>query len=170
MQLINSPFSSQATASCTAGWAKPLLIEISFKQKYYYRLLLNKSGSQTATRQISKEERDWRCEGWEVAKDCKVGVIRVVNVEAGGEGEGGGEQRADKIVDSVEDGPIAVLLDTSVKGVGGGAGVTFDWEVAKRVQTYGLPVIVAGGLEPENVRALHKIKIGVIGERKYIGF
>ncbi|GMI47937.1 hypothetical protein TrCOL_g4875 [Triparma columacea] len=95
-------------------------------------------------------------EGWEVAKDCKVGVIRVVNVEAGGEGEGGREQRADKIVDSVEDGPIAVLLDTSVKGVGGGAGVTFDWEVAKRVQAYGLPVIVAGGLEPDNVRACVK--------------
>ena len=77
----------------------------------------------------------------------------------GGREKRGEGQKADKIVDSVEDGPIAVLLDTSVKGVGGGAGVTFDWEVAKRVQTYGLPVIVAGGLEPEKVRALHKIKI-----------
>jgi hypothetical protein len=65
-------------------------------------------------------------------------------------------QRADKIVDSVEDGPIAVLLDTSVKGVGVGVGVTFDWEVAKRVQADGLPVIVAGGLELENVRACVK--------------
>lgn len=56
-----------------------------------------------------------------------MGVIRVVNVEAGGGREKRGEgQKADKIVDSVEDGPIAVLLDTSVKGVGGGAGVTFD--------------------------------------------
>jgi len=40
--------------------------------------------------------------------------------------------------------------------VGGGAGVTFDWEVAKRVQAYGLPVIVAGGLDAENVRGMVK--------------
>jgi hypothetical protein len=47
MQLINSPFSSQATASCTAGWAKPLLIGISFKQNYYivYCYMLYKAGS-----------------------------------------------------------------------------------------------------------------------------
>jgi phosphoribosylanthranilate isomerase len=43
-----------------------------------------------------------------------------------------------------------------VKGVGGGAGVTFDWSVAKRVQDHGLPVIVAGGLEPGNVRGCVK--------------
>ena len=63
---------------------------------------------------------------------------------------------------------MCVLLDTSVKGVGsGGTGKTFDWGIAKNVSanssktngkgsSYGkssgdVPVVMAGGLTPENV-------------------
>ncbi len=47
----------------------------------------------------------------------------------------------------------ALLLDTSLKGTTGGTGVTHDWSVsADIVRTVSIPVILAGGLNPENVR------------------
>lgn len=42
------------------------------------------------------------------------------------------------------------LLDSSVHGKFGGAGVKFDWEIAKRASAYG-KVILAGGLTPGNI-------------------
>lgn len=50
----------------------------------------------------------------------------------------------------------ALLLDTAVKGShSGGTGATFDWQVVKKVQDeWGVPVIVAGGLEAGNVAEL----------------
>ena len=52
---------------------------------------------------------------------------------------------------------MSLLLDTSVKGVGsGGTGKTFDWGIAANVQPKSdsatVPVIMAGGLHPENVK------------------
>ena len=48
---------------------------------------------------------------------------------------------------------MAILLDTSIKGAkeGGGTGVTFDWSIAESLQSLGLPVIIAGGLNPDNI-------------------
>lgn len=43
----------------------------------------------------------------------------------------------------------ALLLDTKVPGVPGGSGRPFPWGLAREVQ--GMPVILAGGLTPENV-------------------
>ncbi len=46
----------------------------------------------------------------------------------------------------------AILLDTSVKGLVGGTGRTHDWEISRRiVKLSNGPVILAGGLNPENV-------------------
>jgi phosphoribosylanthranilate isomerase len=42
------------------------------------------------------------------------------------------------------------LLDSQVKGKYGGTGVTFDWSLARQVAE-SFPVIMAGGLTPENV-------------------
>lgn len=42
------------------------------------------------------------------------------------------------------------LLDSSVKGRYGGTGITFDWSLARQVAAQ-FPVIIAGGLTPENV-------------------
>jgi len=47
----------------------------------------------------------------------------------------------------------AVLLDARVDGQFGGTGQTFDWALARDAQRFGKPVIVSGGLTPENVGA-----------------
>jgi phosphoribosylanthranilate isomerase len=45
------------------------------------------------------------------------------------------------------------LLDAWVKGAEGGTGETFDWSIAREaVKTLSSPVILAGGLNPGNVR------------------
>jgi phosphoribosylanthranilate isomerase len=45
----------------------------------------------------------------------------------------------------------AVLLDAYVEGAHGGTGKTFDWDLARPVVQAGLPVLLSGGLTPENV-------------------
>lgn len=42
------------------------------------------------------------------------------------------------------------LLDTYVHGMAGGTGRTFDWGLARKASAFG-PVILSGGLDPENV-------------------
>ena len=44
-----------------------------------------------------------------------------------------------------------ILLDTKVEGKAGGTGKTFDWGIAARAASFGKPVILSGGLNPENV-------------------
>jgi phosphoribosylanthranilate isomerase len=44
-----------------------------------------------------------------------------------------------------------ILLDTKVEGKAGGAGKTFDWNIAAAASAYGRPIILAGGLNPDNV-------------------
>ena len=46
----------------------------------------------------------------------------------------------------------AYLLDTFDPQLRGGTGKTFDWSLARKAAPYG-PIIVAGGLKPENVGA-----------------
>ncbi len=46
----------------------------------------------------------------------------------------------------------AILLDTYVSGLPGGTGQVFDWSLAKKAKTFGLPIILAGGLRPDNVK------------------
>ncbi|MHB9110532.1 MAG: phosphoribosylanthranilate isomerase [Armatimonadota bacterium] len=48
-------------------------------------------------------------------------------------------------------GACAFLLDAKVKGMHGGTGRTVDWTLAREAATFGPPIILAGGLNPENV-------------------
>jgi len=48
--------------------------------------------------------------------------------------------------------PALPLLDTKVAGAYGGTGQTFDWSAVARVSRW-RPLVVAGGLTPENVGA-----------------
>lgn len=43
------------------------------------------------------------------------------------------------------------LLDTYKKGVSGGTGETFDWQLAIRAKSLCKPLILSGGLSPSNV-------------------
>ena len=45
----------------------------------------------------------------------------------------------------------AILLDTYVKGILGGTGKTFNWDIAKRIVSSGYKVFLAGGIDPDNV-------------------
>ena len=49
-----------------------------------------------------------------------------------------------------------LLLDTQVEGKIGGTGITFDWQLAIEAKKHGL-VILAGGLNPENIDAAVKM-------------
>ncbi len=44
----------------------------------------------------------------------------------------------------------ALMFDARVKGQFGGTGATFDWHLAKNIE---MPLILAGGLDPDNVGA-----------------
>lgn len=45
----------------------------------------------------------------------------------------------------------AFLLDSYHPELAGGTGTTFDWELAVAAKMFGRPVILSGGLNPENV-------------------
>ncbi|MEO8194408.1 MAG: phosphoribosylanthranilate isomerase [Gemmatimonadales bacterium] len=71
----------------------------------------------------------------------------VVPVERDGSGLPDGWRELADVVD-------ALLLDTSVRGVSGGSGQSFDWHaVAPDVEeaVKEIPVVLAGGLNPSNV-------------------
>jgi phosphoribosylanthranilate isomerase len=44
-----------------------------------------------------------------------------------------------------------ILLDAYSPNALGGTGHTFNWELAKRAKHIGLPIVLAGGLTPDNV-------------------
>ena len=57
-----------------------------------------------------------------------------------------------KQVDALKGVADAVLLDTAIGGKTGGTGVTHNWEVSAQViRRSSIPIILAGGLIPENV-------------------
>ena len=45
----------------------------------------------------------------------------------------------------------ALLLDTYAKDKAGGTGMTFDWRLAIKIKELGIPIILAGGLDPSNI-------------------
>ena len=85
--------------------------------------------------------------GSESPEDCaafrpRVRVLKAFRVRGPATLEGLGAYR--EVTD-------AWLLDAYVPGVAGGTGATFDWALARRAVAMGHPVILAGGLDAENV-------------------
>ncbi len=95
------------------------------------------------------EQVAWRCRldalqlhntpaGVRRALSARWRIIRALSVSQG------------EIAEIGEDEADALLLDTYVEGLHGGTGRTFDWSAARKLKTR-LPIILAGGLTPENV-------------------
>lgn len=64
----------------------------------------------------------------------------------------------DAIVEAIKPGlAVALLLDTAIGSQSGGTGMHFDWKHGLHMhEVYHIPVIIAGGLTPDNVaRAIH---------------
>jgi indole-3-glycerol phosphate synthase/phosphoribosylanthranilate isomerase len=88
------------------------------------------------------------------AEQCGAPAIRVVDIAVDAE-TSGDTSKSDDVVErillSITNDPVAILLDTTTGKDGGGTGQAFDWSIAHRIQDAGLPVIVAGGLNVESV-------------------
>jgi phosphoribosylanthranilate isomerase len=84
-------------------------------------------------------------EPWEQALEIHRPVIKAIHVRP--------ETEAADILARCEVGTAALcMLDTAVAGEAGGTGRAFDWTVATEVAKC-LPLMLAGGLDPENVGA-----------------
>ncbi|HEY42326.1 MAG TPA: phosphoribosylanthranilate isomerase [Dehalococcoidia bacterium] len=88
-------------------------------------------------------------EPWEYCREIERPVIKVIHVS--------GHEGAEAVFDEISTGERALgtdgftcLLDTKVKGIYGGTGEKFDWQLAREVGRQ-RPVIIAGGLNAENV-------------------
>jgi phosphoribosylanthranilate isomerase len=87
-------------------------------------------------------------ETWEYCCEIKKPLIKAARV---------GGQSPEEIGDLLADGEKILahqrhvfLLDSRVKGKYGGTGKTFNWSLARQIAEL-FPVIIAGGLTPENV-------------------
>lgn len=91
-------------------------------------------------------------EDWDYCRDIERPMIRAVHISL--------DATAREVLTDIEAGyqlfsqdRLICLLDTSVRGVPGGTGETFNWQLAKEVCAR-FPVMVAGGLTPLNVGEL----------------
>lgn len=82
-----------------------------------------------------------------------VPAIRVVDIVVDPTTGKAADNAVETIMEKITNDPVAVLLDTAIKGQkeGGGTSTSFDWSIAERVQAQGLPVLIAGGLTASTV-------------------
>jgi phosphoribosylanthranilate isomerase len=87
-------------------------------------------------------------ESWEYCRQIARPVIKAIRI---------GQQRPEDINTELTVGlktlspqRFIILLDSQVEGKYGGTGITFNWRLAQQVAKE-FPVIIAGGLNPENV-------------------
>ncbi len=91
-------------------------------------------------------------ETWDYCKDIELPILKVIHVTT--------PIVASEVVVEIEKvyrlysrEKLVCLLDSQVGNAHGGTGQTFNWQLAKEVSAR-FPVIVAGGLTPENVGRL----------------
>ena len=91
-------------------------------------------------------------ETWHYCRQVHRPVIKAVHVPP--------DMQAKEVIDDIAEGYRAMepkrfvcLLDTKAGESYGGTGITFNWQLAKEVSAK-FPVLVAGGLDPDNVKKL----------------
>ena len=89
-------------------------------------------------------------ESLEYCGRVNAGVIKVVHVDTLASGAAHVDRVTERVQAYTEAGHL-VTLDRLVVGIQGGTGHTFDWSIATQLSQRGLPLILAGGLSPENV-------------------
>lgn len=87
-------------------------------------------------------------EPWDYISDIIVPVIKVIRVQAGTSGKTVSSMM-ERGARYLEDNMI-FMLDSAAPGSYGGSGQAFDWSIAVEAASR-YPVIVAGGLTPQNV-------------------
>ena len=88
-------------------------------------------------------------ETWEYCREIKRPLIKVLRVSR----RHSAERLSDILAEGAKilgDKQFIFSLDAHVKGKYGGTGVTFNWSVARQIAGQ-YPIIIAGGLTPENV-------------------
>jgi phosphoribosylanthranilate isomerase len=91
-------------------------------------------------------------ETWEYCLGIKKPIIKAIHISAG--------DSVSDVICYLKEGysvrpkdRLMYLLDTHVEGAYGGTGIKFNWRLAEKIAAE-FPVIVAGGLTPENVGQL----------------
>lgn len=90
-------------------------------------------------------------EDWQYCQQMERPVIKVFHISSG--------KTATGVINEIKAGyrylerGFLCLLDTKTSSKHGGTGQTFDWQLAKEVAAR-LPVMIAGGLTPDNVSQL----------------
>ena len=91
-------------------------------------------------------------ESWQSCLEIERPITKTVHVSP--------DTRADEVLAEIQEGrrlvgdaDVVILLDTKVGNASGGTGQPFNWLVAKEIAAR-YPVMVAGGLDPDNVSRL----------------
>ncbi len=86
----------------------------------------------------------------ELKEKTNLGIIKKISVD---ENSLENSKRYSRVAD-------AILLDTRVRGLSGGTGKTHDWDISRKiVESIRKPVILAGGLNPGNLKeAIEKVR------------
>lgn len=95
-------------------------------------------------------------EPWEYCRQITRPIIKAVRIDSGHPEEIGANLAGGARVLSRQ--RHIYLLDSRVKDKYGGTGITFDWSLARPAAEQ-FPVIIAGGLTPENVAQAIKIVV-----------
>ena len=88
-------------------------------------------------------------ESWAYCQQINKPVIKAIRIRQGQQPEEIGDHLAAG-TKALSKQKYAYLLDSQAKGKYGGTGTTFDWSLARQAAEQ-FPIIIAGGLTPENV-------------------